>query len=157
MASDHQLNSGKPSEDPSVSTLTFRPLASISSPHTSKKNLIFHQTKVLTLQSPMTWSVPSYLKLTTDISDIMRSITISEQRSRRLVRKLRLSCSPGVDGVLAEHLRYGAPGTYLMLCPSTLLTLCVRYCCVPENFSTGILSPILKKPQLDPSSPSSIP
>ena len=77
-------------------------------------------------------------------------ICISEQRCVRLIKKLRSGCSPGVDGVRAEHLRHSI-GTSLPLHLCLLLTLCLRFGLVPDNFCIGQLIPILKKPQSDPS------
>ena len=67
----------------------------------------------------------------------------------RLIKQLRLGCSPGVDGVMADHLRYGL-GTTLALHISVMLTLCLQFGCVPDPFRSGNLIPILKKPHLDP-------
>ena len=78
------------------------------------------------------------------------SILIPEQCIKRLIRKLRTGCSPGIDGVQAEHLR-AAQETLLPLCLAILLSLCLRFCVTPSNFSLGTLTPIIKKPQLDPS------
>ena len=84
----------------------------------------------------------------------MTHITISEQRMKRIVKKLRRGCSAGADGITPEHLYYST-GTHLALHLSILLTLCLRFGCFPDSFCTGIVVPILKKPQLDPSKPSS--
>ena len=85
----------------------------------------------------------------------MQSVTLSERRIMRMIKSLRLGCSPGIDGIQAEHLRYASQESSLPLCLSFILTLCLRFCVVPEIFCTGTLIPILKKPQLDPSSPAS--
>ena len=84
----------------------------------------------------------------------MPSVTLSERRILRLIKSLRLGCSPGIDGIQAEHLRYASPQSSLPLCLSFILTICLRFCVVPDLFCTGTLIPILKKPQLDPSIPS---
>eukprot|EP00914_Ancora_sagittata_P021692 GHVO01043000.1.p1 GENE.GHVO01043000.1~~GHVO01043000.1.p1 ORF type:complete len:367 (-),score=14.65 GHVO01043000.1:1290-2390(-) len=85
---------------------------------------------------------------------IMRSKIVSERRVIRLIRKLRTGCAAGIDGVQAEHLRY-ATDTSLPLFLSCMLTIGVQFGFLPESFSAGMLIPILKKPQLDPSSPAS--
>ena len=77
-------------------------------------------------------------------------ITVSESKVRRLMKKMRKGCSPGVDGIVAEHLRYGL-STSLPFHLAILLTLCLRFGSIPDTFRTGLLVPILKKPHLDPS------
>lgn len=84
----------------------------------------------------------------------MHHITVSEQRLKRLIRRLRRGCSPGVDGLAPEHICYGLQTT-LPLHLSLLLTVCLRFGCFPHSFCMGRLVPVLKKPQLDPSAPSS--
>ena len=82
----------------------------------------------------------------------MNRIVISEARVIRLIKNLRGKCSPGLDGISAEHLK-NALGTMLPLVISVILTLCLQYCCLPDDFFTGLITPILKKPHLDPSKP----
>ena len=84
----------------------------------------------------------------------MDNITISERRIRKMIKQLRRGCSPGVDGISAEHLYHGL-GTPLSLHLSVLLTLCLRFGCLPDSFCLGQLVPILKKSHLDPSSAAS--
>lgn len=81
-------------------------------------------------------------------------ITVSEQRVKRLIRRLKKGCSGGMDGLIPEHICY-AIETLLPLHLCLLLTVCLRFCCFPQSFCTGRLVPVLKKPQLDPSAPSS--
>ena len=78
------------------------------------------------------------------------NIVISEQRVIRMIRKLRIGCSPGVDGITAEHL-CNATSTPLPLHICILLSTCLRFGIVPDTFCIGLLVPILKKPHLDPS------
>ena len=80
----------------------------------------------------------------------MNDVTLSELRTKRLIRRLRKGCSPGIDGVSPEHFSYGIE-TLLPLHLSILLTICLRFGCFPQSFCVGKLVPILKKPQLDPS------
>ena len=82
----------------------------------------------------------------------MKSVMISERRVARLIKHLRPKCSPGIDGISAEHLRF-AVSTTLPLHLSAMLSLCLRYCCLPKDFFTGLVTPILKKSHLDPSKP----
>ena len=80
-------------------------------------------------------------------------ITISELHVKRLIRKLRLGCASGVDGISAENLRYSEE-TSLPLHLSRLMTVCLRFGCLPDVFSLGLLIPILKKAHLNPRLPS---
>ena len=80
-------------------------------------------------------------------------VTVSESTTLRLIQKLRRGCAAGVDGVTTEHLQLSIK-TDVPLRISLLLTLCLRFGCVPDGFHTGLLVPILKKPQLDASNPS---
>lgn len=79
-------------------------------------------------------------------------VTVSEFHIRRLLMKLRLGCAPGADGITAEHLRF-ARYTQLPFHLSSLMTLCLRYGCMPAAFNLGLLIPILKKPNLDAKNP----
>ena len=80
-------------------------------------------------------------------------VTVSEFAVRRLIGKLKRGCAAGVDGITTEHVQLSAK-TDVPLRISLLLTLCLRFGCVPDGFQTGLLVPILKKPQLDASLPS---
>jgi hypothetical protein len=88
------------------------------------------------------------------LPNVFKDFVISEQKTARAMKKLKTGCAPGADGISAEHLRY-ALSTTLPFHLSLLLTLCLRTGCVPTLFYTGKLVPILKKPHLDPSLPSS--
>ena len=84
----------------------------------------------------------------------MDHLVLSEARVRRLIKRMRRGCSPGVDGVTPEHLFYSLDSS-LPLHLSMLLTTCLRYGRIPQAFCLGRLVPVLKKPQLDPSNPNS--
>ena len=87
-----------------------------------------------------------------DLVNTQMEFVISESRLIKCIDKLRLGCAHGLDGVLAEHVTYtSGSGITLKLC--SLLTLCVRYGVVPRCFQEGLLIPILKKTNLDPSTP----
>ena len=89
-----------------------------------------------------------------EMAGIRMDVTVSERKVTRMIKKLRKGCSPGVDGILAEHLQYGL-STSLALHIAVMMTLCLRYGCIPHIFRVGVLVPILKKPHLDPSKPGS--
>jgi len=74
---------------------------------------------------------------------------ISENKIISLIKQLCMGCSPGIDGIKTEHLRYGI-GTSLPLQLSIMLSVCLRFGCVPDTFTTGLLVPLLKKHHLDP-------
>ena len=81
------------------------------------------------------------------------SFIISEHQIRTYIKQLKSGSAPGLDGVMAEHLKYGI-NTILPLFLSVLFSLCVRHGTVPKHFCEGLLIPILKKHNLDPSIPS---
>jgi len=86
------------------------------------------------------------------LSGIPLEVMISEFHVRRLIRRLRLGCAPGADGIMAEHLR-SAINTALPFHLCALMTACFRFGCIPDAFNTGLLVPILKKPNLDAKKP----
>ena len=79
---------------------------------------------------------------------------ISVQDVLALLDKLNANCAPGIDGITAEHLKFGKSD---MLCNvlSNLFTTIMSWQIVPTSFQTGVIIPILKKPGLNPNSPSS--
>ena len=68
------------------------------------------------------------------------------------IKILNTKCSPGIDGIYSEHLKY-AVNSSIPLHISTLISLCVTYGHVPDSFFKGILIPIIKKRNLTPSNP----
>ncbi len=76
----------------------------------------------------------------------------SQGKVNKYIKKLKKGCAPGRDGVMAEHLKYSME-TSLPEHLSRVFTLCVRYGIVPKSFNAGILVPILKKANIDPSIP----
>jgi exonuclease III len=87
----------------------------------------------------------------------IQSLTINKQpftpnRIRKFIKKLKPGRAPGYDGVTPEHLKYSID-TKLPEILSLLLNTCVKYGILPQCFRTGLLIPILKKPNLDPSTP----
>lgn len=69
-----------------------------------------------------------------------------------IIRSLKTRCSPGVDGILTEHLRY-ASSRDLHLLIADMTNACIKFHVVPDSFTEGVLIPILKKPHLDTSQP----
>ena len=72
----------------------------------------------------------------------------------KAILDLNLGKSPGIDGILSEHLYHGM-SEELLTHISRLFHHMVTFCTVPKVFSVGILVPILKKPTLDPLVPAS--
>ena len=67
---------------------------------------------------------------------------------RKLIRQLKLNASPAQDGITAEHLIY-ALDSQIIDHLSYMLTLCIQFGVVPENFRRGVLIPIPKKSGCD--------
>ena len=62
---------------------------------------------------------------------------------------LKSGSAPGLDGITLEHLKFALQSslpTYL----AVLLTLCFRFGVVPDSFCRGLLVPVMKKANLDP-------
>ena len=68
----------------------------------------------------------------------------------KYIKRLRLGCAPGVDGIMAEHILY-AIGTPLIPLLCDMFTICFKFGIVPNVFGKGLLIPLLKKATLDPS------
>ena len=49
------------------------------------------------------------------------------------IKQLNTKCSPGIDGIYSEHLKY-AVNSSIPLHISTLISLCVTYGHVPDSF-----------------------
>ena len=76
--------------------------------------------------------------------------TFTEHLMKKYIGKLKIGCSPGSDGVTAEHIKYAINSDIVIhLC--RLFTVCFQYGVVPFSFTQGILVPLLKK--LDPTVP----
>ena len=82
-------------------------------------------------------------------SSVFSDFVLSEHRIKNCIKRLKNRSSPGLDGISAEHLKF-AFDSNLPLHLSVLFTLCLRFGIVPDSFSTGILVPVLKKTNLDP-------
>ena len=66
---------------------------------------------------------------------------------------LKPGSSPGVDGIMPEHLKYACDSD-LILHLSILLSACLINGVIPDSFRRGLLIPIPKKSNMDPSVPS---
>ena len=77
------------------------------------------------------------------------SETLSQYSVVKYIKQLRSGCTPGLDLISAEHLKY-ALKTKLPMFLSKLFTVCLRFAIVPQTFCEGLLIPLLKKQNLDP-------
>ena len=82
----------------------------------------------------------------------LNSKVMSEAMVNRYIKKLHLGSSPGIDGIVSEHLKY-AINSGIVRHLSVMLSLCLKYGIVPISFTKGVLVPLLKKPTMDPSVP----
>ena len=79
-------------------------------------------------------------------------LTVSVQSVVKYIKQLNTYCSPGIDGISSEHLIYALDSTVILYI-SKLLSLCVTFGIVPDSFSKGLMIPVLKKNNIDPSTP----
>ena len=79
---------------------------------------------------------------------------VSSNVIRRYIDALKNNCSPGIDGITGEHLKYGKSD---ILCETLakLFSCILSYRVVPSVFYIGVIIPILKKPSLNPNDTSS--
>lgn len=77
-------------------------------------------------------------------------VFISEARVWRQIKNMKAGASAGVDDISPEHLK-NSDGSSLGLHLSSFFTLCFRFSILPVQFYTGLLIPIIKKRNLDPS------
>ena len=89
------------------------------------------------------------VNLKTESSDI----DISAHRIANAIDQLKHNCSPGLDGISSEHLRYGN-SLLLHEVLADMYTVCLRYHIVPTVFKKGVIVLIIKKPCLNPNVPS---
>jgi hypothetical protein len=80
------------------------------------------------------------------------SYTMRESDLLQYVEKLRTGCAAGIDGITAEHIKW-AKDTELITVICNMLTLCIRFGIVADSFTQGLLIPLLKKPNIDPTIP----
>ena len=70
----------------------------------------------------------------------------------KYIQKLKRNSAPAADGITAEHLIYSADSDMVRHI-TKMLTLCVQFGVVPDNFTNGLLIPIPKKAGCDTSVP----
>lgn len=70
----------------------------------------------------------------------------------KYIKKLKMGRAPGHDGVTPEHLKY-ALETDLPKILCNILNTCVKFGIVPDLFRFGVLIPVIKKPNLNPTVP----
>ena len=73
----------------------------------------------------------------------------SEFVMKTCIKKLKNNCSPGIDGITSEHIKY-ASDTDLKMHLCKLFSVCFMYGVTPTSFNYGMLVPLLKKSTLDP-------
>ena len=79
-----------------------------------------------------------------------KTTAISVHKIEKYIKKLNNNCSPGLDGITGEHLKF-ALNTNLSLYLCHLLSVCIQYGIVPDSFRHGLLIPVIKKSTLNPS------
>ena len=79
-------------------------------------------------------------------------VFISGYWVHKYIKNLKAACAASLDGLQAEHLKY-ATNEMLITHLCTLMSLCLTYGVVPDSFCKGLVVPILKKSNLDPSVP----
>ena len=82
----------------------------------------------------------------------VNSKVMSEAMVKRYIKKLHLGSSPGIEGIISEHLKY-VINSGIVRHLSVMLSLCLKYGVIPISFTKGVLVPLLKKPAMDPSVP----
>ena len=71
---------------------------------------------------------------------------------KRYICKLKLNCSPAIEGITVEHLFYGIDSN-IPHQVTNILSLCIKYSVVLDIFINGMLVPIPKKPGCNTSNP----
>ena len=89
------------------------------------------------------------VNLKTESSDI----NISAHRIANAIDQLKYNCSPTLDGISSEHLRYGN-SSLLNEVLAYMYTVCMRYHIVPTVFKKGVIVPVITKPCLNLNAPS---
>jgi len=75
---------------------------------------------------------------------VENNYTLRESDLLQYVEKYRTGCTPGIDGITAEHIKW-AKDTQLITVTSSMLTLCIRFGIAVDSFTQGLLIPLLKK------------
>ena len=72
---------------------------------------------------------------------------VTSNRVGRLIKQLKVNASPAQDRITAEHLIY-ALDSQIIGDLSYMLTLCIQFGVVPDNFRKGVLIHIPKKSRM---------
>ena len=67
----------------------------------------------------------------------------------KYIDRLKSGCSPGIDGVTAEH-PVLANNSKVVKHLAAMFSLCIKFGVVPRSFCKGLMIPLLKKPNADP-------
>ena len=81
---------------------------------------------------------------------VKHAAKLTETRVSKYIHNLKRNSAPAADGITAEHLVHGADSDVIRHI-ADMLTLCVLFGVVPDNFTNGTLVPIPKKPGCDTS------
>ena len=97
-------------------------------------------------QQDITKTVHSYYE---KICESPFQINITATQVSENIKRLKKSCSPGIDGITSEHLLF-ANSEVLFQYLGSVLSCLLQFTIVPDIFATGIIVPVLKKPTLNP-------
>ena len=95
-------------------------------------------------------AVTKHSNLLTSTEILQNKDIVSRGTLQTLIKSLKMGCAPGFDGVVAEHLLYALNSDFTNLF-CDILNLSLKFSVVPDNFTQGILVPLLKKPTSDAS------
>ena len=85
-----------------------------------------------------------------ELLHVKHAVKLTETRVSKYIHNLKRNSAPAADGITAEHLVHGADSDIVRHI-ADMLTLCVQFGVVPDNFTNGTLVPIPKKPGCDTS------
>ena len=75
------------------------------------------------------------------------NLTLTVDDIDKAIRKLKMGKSAGMDGIMTEHLHYSHPLLIILL--RNLFNAMLMYAYVPNNFTVGVIIPILKANDCD--------
>ena len=85
-----------------------------------------------------------------ELLHVKHAAKFTETRVSKYIHNLKRNPASAADGITAEHLVHGADSDIIRHI-ADMLTLCVQFGVVPDNFTNGTLVPIPKKPGCDTS------
>jgi hypothetical protein len=85
-------------------------------------------------------------------SQVKSDFVITPAMLTTYIDRLRNGCAAGIDGISAEHIKW-SKNSFILPVLCDMLTLCVRFGIVADSFTKGLLIPLLKKPNADPTVP----